>query len=179
MKNLAKENLVREINKLTLGQAIQLNEMAVNKYHDKSLSAEEREAWDEVSDMAIKRIAKTYAELNKPAKKKASAKLTFEKWEDTDWLTDEREGRYINIDIEVKAETKAEAEAIFDELAEKLEEVADVEISWSTCPSCEEYKKGFYYADSFIIEYEHGFMTEIKKDLMKDFKSVKKEMGIR
>lgn len=92
---------------------------------------------------------------------------------------DEVIDRFVTVDVELKGTSEKEVEDNFLVLAEKLEEMSNVTIEWSTCATVEEDKGTWIYQDMFTLEYEHGFMTEIKKDLMADFRAIKKEMGLR
>ena len=111
---------------------------------------------------------------------KGSATVEFSKYENKNCF-DEVEYRTLGIDIIVTSDTKENVELLFDIISNKLEEKSDLDINWSTCPSIyyDHIKNKWYYIEGFDIEYEHGNMTEIKKDLKKVFKQVKKEIGVK
>lgn len=111
-------------------------------------------------------------------KRKGSASMTFGKYEILDCF-EEVEARFLTVDVLVKGKTKEEVEANFEALADRLVEVSNYTFEWSTCPTVDEYNGVWSYHEMFTLEYEHGFMTEMKKDLMADFKAVKKEMGLK
>ena len=173
------EILIKEINKLNMGEAHSLIGLAFNRAMEFECGTEERKVWEEISDLATKRFAKLYANASK-RKQKASARVDFGKYEHED-IFGEIEYRQLTVDVTLTAETEDEVEALWEKFTERLEEVADVETNWSACPTIgQSHKTGaWYYCDSFVVDYDHGMMTEIKKDFMKDFKAVKKEMGIR
>ncbi|MDK0636911.1 hypothetical protein P5F55_13900 [Clostridium perfringens] len=116
--------------------------------------------------------------MKQSVNKKVSASIEIGKYVDLD-IFEEVNGRYIAVDIEVKASSEEEVEKAFDLLAEKLEAVSSIEIDWSTCPTIDEYNGVWVYSESFCVEYEHGYMTELKKEIKADFKAVKKELGFK
>ena len=90
----------------------------------------------------------------------------------------EVEDRYISIDVTFTSESEEAVEKIADKFIEKFEEEADVE--FARCPDIIKLKNGKYqYTDMFTVDYDYGYMAEIRKDLKTAFKAVKKEMGIR
>lgn len=110
---------------------------------------------------------------------KASSTITFGKYEHED-IFGEIEYRQLTIDITLTSETEEGVNNLWEIFSKKLEATSDLEINWSTCPTIDQNKNGmWYYAEGFTIDYEHGCMTEIKKDFMDDYKTVKKELGIR
>ena len=165
-------NIENDINNLSMYEALKLNAWAVNNSMDKTLPEGYKEVYDMISDIAIKRIAK----LHKQAKKNnISASMMFGKF-----VNEDTEERYITVDIEVRGNSEEEVENAFIKLSDKLENEGSINIKFAKCPTIEEEKNGrWIYQDAFIIEYEHGCMTEIKKDLKKDFKSFKKELKLR
>ena len=118
-------------------------------------------------------------EVNEVRFEKASASVEFGKYEHEN-IFGEIEYRMLTVDITLTAKTEEGVEALWSKFAERLEEVSNIDIQWSTCPTVDKNSKGsWYYSESFCVDYEHGMMTEIKKDFMADFKAVKKEFGIR
>lgn len=178
MKQLINATEIKElISTLSQEEAMAVNVWAVNSSMDKTKTAEERKAFDLVSDLAIERFAKVYTEGTEK-KIKASASMTFGKYVDMD-MFEEVNGRYMTVDVEVKASTEAEVEEAFDLLAEKLEAEASVDVDFAQCPTITEENGTWVYQDCFCLEYEHGSMTEMKKDLRVDFKTVKRELGFK
>ena len=172
------ETIVKEINKLNIGEAHSLISLAFNKAQEFEWGTEERKVWEEVSELATKRFAELYVKSTKKTEK-ASASVQFGKFEHENFFG-EIEYRQLTVDITLTAETEEGVENLWYELAEKLEEASDLDICWSTCPTIEQNRNGsWYFSESFCVEYEHGMMGIIKKEFMADFKAVKKEMGIR
>lgn len=165
------------IETLSQEEAMAVNVWAVNASMDKTKSADERKAYDLISDLAIERFAKVYTENNRKVIK-ASASMTFGKYVDMD-MFEEVNGRYLAVDVEVKASSEAEVEEAFQMLAEQLEAEASVEIDWALCPTIEENNGVWSYQDCFCIEYDHGYMTAMKKALKAEFKAVKKVLGFK
>ena len=178
MTTMAQVTEIKElISILSQEEAMAVNEWAVNASMDKTKSYEERKAYNLISDLAIARFAKVYAENNQK-KIKASASMTFGKFVHMD-MFEEVEGRYLAVDVEVKASTEAEVEEAFELLADKLKAEASVDVDFALCPTISEENGTWIYQDCFCLEYEHGSMTEIKKDLRADFKAVKKVLGFK
>ena len=143
------------------------------------ITADGSKIWVETSKDIYVVDASAVEIVEEVKKEKASASVQFGKYEHED-MFGEVEFRQLTVDITLTAETEEGVEALWGKFAERLEEVADVEISWSTCPTVDKNRNGsWYYAEGFVVDYEHGMMTEIKKDFMADFKAVKKEFGIR
>ena len=81
--------------------------------------------------------------------------------------------RQLEVEMEVVGDN---AEVIFEILSERLEDALkylDARFSHYTT------NEGNTFADVFFIEYTHGEMTAIKNDIMKQFKAIKKELGIK
>lgn len=184
MEKMMKE-IIKDINKLGMAECSELMATAVNEGVAYEFGSFERETWDKIFDLASERFAKLYVKFSKEEAKKAnkvkkpSAKVDFVKYEHED-IFGEIEYRQLCVDITLTANSEEEVNELWDKFTERLEEVSYIDIRWSTCPTIEEEKEGVWtYFESFVVDYEHGMMTEIKKDFMADFKSVKKEMGIR
>ena len=98
---------------------------------------------------------------------KASASLQFGAY------TFEEGQRVMDVTMTVKS---ADAESVFDALATRLEnELSYHDVQFMRCPDEMEGQ----YVDSFVVEYSHGSMADIKKEIMGAFKSIKKELCIR
>lgn len=63
-------------------------------------------------------------------------------------------------------------ERAFDLIAEYMKK--ELDITFSRCPYDEEFNGVIKYGDSFYIEYTHGDMKEIKKEVMVVWKEAKK-----
>lgn len=143
------------------------------------ITADGSKVWVETSEDLYVVEASAVEVVEEVKTEKASASVEFGKYELTNFF-DEVEARYMTVDIVLTAETEEGVEALWSKFADKLEEASDLEIGWSTCPTVDKNSNGsWYYAESFCVPYEHGFMAEMKKDFKSDFKAVKKEMGIR
>ncbi len=71
-------------------------------------------------------------------------------------------------------------EALEDTLynvAEYMESKLDIEFSY--CPYQDDYKNIKSYGDGFYIEYNHGDMMDIKKEVMQAWKEAKKIYNVR
>ena len=148
------------------------------------VTADNKKVWIETADdmyvvPAESVKIKEEGEGESPAEKLGgSASIIFGKYEQED-VFGEVDARFLTVDMEVKAKTKEEASDILETLSERLAEVSDVDITWACCPESDEYRGKAYCSDMFTLQYEHGFMGEMKKGLMADFKAVKKSLGIR
>lgn len=172
------KTIVKEINKLNIEDSYNLISIASNKAMEHEAGTEGRNTWEEISDLAIKRFVKLFVKASKKTEK-ASASVEFGKYEHED-IFGEIDYRQLTVDITLTAETEEGVEALWGKFAKRLEEVSEVEIGWSTCPVIETNRKGSWcYTESFAVDYEHGMMSEIKKEFMADYKAVKKEFGIR
>ncbi len=82
--------------------------------------------------------------------------------------------------ITVKSNTKNEAENIFEDIAYRLvSELSDYNVELSCCPYSDEYDDYFQYGDALIVPFEYGSMKEIHKDIMREWKAIKKELGVK
>ena len=105
-------------------------------------------------------------------KLKGSARLDFAKYESEDFFGET--SRAVDTNLIVTAATEEEAEEILSAIANELE------IELCDCREIEKLSNGKVRVyDIFMVEYDHGYMAKTKKDLMADFKAVKKDLGIR
>lgn len=102
-----------------------------------------------------------------------SVKVDMSKYQHDNYSKD----RELTVTVTVTAKSDLEAEKAFNKLADHLGDTSDTEIVWSTCPTIEEEKGKFTYTEIFSVQYEHGFMAGIKKDLRNCFKISKKALG--
>ena len=105
----------------------------------------------------------------------ASAKLSFRKHEDRNDYFDTIEDRAIFADVDVKASTIEEADLVLDNLIDKLQGKYGYE--FFRCGGQDDNLCTMY--DTFVIEFEYGKMSQLKKEAREIFKDVKKELGIR
>ena len=101
---------------------------------------------------------------------KGSASISFGKFEN-----DYNEKRYLTVDITTKSSTLKNAKILLDAIIKKLEACNKLEINFYGCPAEEEKT----ITDGFVLEYEHGEMTDIKQYLKDIFKQTKKDLCIR
>lgn len=80
--------------------------------------------------------------------------------------------RYLTVDIEVIAKTEEIADTYLEFMQEYIEG-ENSDIYFARCTSTEEHKNGYSAYDSFIIEFEYGVMTELKKEIMVLYKESK------
>lgn len=73
--------------------------------------------------------------------------------------------------------THEELEEIMCDITTYMENELDIE--FIRCPSQDEHKGVKSYTDSFDIEYRHGDMKQLKKEVMQVWKQAKKHFGIR
>lgn len=119
----------------------------------------------------IKEEVKNEVRLNKVA----SAKLEFSSVLKDEYSNVHR--RFFTAYITVTSKNEddnSKIESIFDELVDKVVANCNYDIQVDGCPTIE-YNS---YCDGITLEYEHGSMTDIKKDIREAFKQSKKEMGL-
>jgi hypothetical protein len=110
---------------------------------------------------------------------KASGKITIEKWEELNTF-DEVEKRYLDCTITLtnKSGSMEELEDLFNKVVDFMEN-ADSDIKFLRCPAQLEEQNRICYSDSFLIEYEHGSMKDIKEYIADTWKEAKKKFNIK
>ena len=101
---------------------------------------------------------------------KGSASISFGKFEN-----DYNEKRYLTVDITTKSSTLKNSKILLNAIIKKLETCNKLEINFYGCPA----EEGKTITDGFVLEYEHGEMTDIKQYIKDIFKQAKKDLCIR
>ena len=120
--------------------------------------------WVETNE-DIYKVSASEVELIQVNTKGHSASISFSKYED-----EYSDSRHLAIDLAVKG---LNATQVFNLIAEQME--SDLNINFLRCPEVEEGM----HIDSFTIDYDHGEMGNIKKEITNIFKSIKKKLGVR
>ena len=102
---------------------------------------------------------------------KGSAAIEFGKY-----VNDDNEKRFLKVDIKVKSNNLDNAVIILDNIIDNMES-QDSDICFNLCPA--EYEYDNLIIDGFILEYEHGSMTDLKGYIKDMFKTIKLNLGIR